>query len=167
MADDSDLFPTKPPAIAWSSGGDLILAGYDLFRVRDGKACALPGNNGAGFISAGRIVALALGKPFRFEIFNAECQLEDTAEADDALTAFADVSPERGLVSLLRKTSQSRGASEELVVVDPITKRIIQKWPKIETGYIARFADSGRILCTGEGGDYSAPPEAPPRCMEV
>jgi hypothetical protein len=169
-ATDSEVLGDRPPAIAWSLLGDLILAGYDLVHIQDGSICRIPGNLGDGFLGPGQLVALALhgsGAPSRFDFFDANCRLSGSWELEGEWTP-GSVSAERGLVSALRKAGGKGVVPEELLVVDPAARRVVRSWPTAQTGYASRFADHGKVLCAGYSGpDAFDETIMPPRCMDV
>ena len=64
------------------------------------------------------------------------------------------------MVALLR--------NDELVVLDPIVRKIVRSWPTSQTGYDARFGQQGKIICAGDTGeDLYEDKKVPPRCMNV
>jgi hypothetical protein len=170
IASDSGTLGIKPPAVAWSPEGTIIIAGNNLVHVVDGGICELPTGFGGGFITPDQIVALPIRKDgsSQFKVYNSDCQLTHTWEVKGQWT-FSDVSVERGLISALRKTSREVAQpAEELLVVDPIAEKIVQSWATSATGYSSRFADHGKVLCVGDnGGDFADPREVPPRCMDI
>jgi hypothetical protein len=168
IASDSDVLGSRPPAIAWSPGGNTLMTGSDLFKLQDGSKCKIPGGiDSGGWVAPERAIAYENGKPNTLEFFDPNCHPAGVWNLGGTEWHLLDVSADRGLVAMLQVTGTAAKYSADLVVADATSKRIIQRWPELETGYIARFADSGRILCAGEGGDYSAPPEIHPRCMDV
>jgi hypothetical protein len=166
-ADDSDHVLGRPPAISWSPSGGALIAGEDLMNVESGVKCAIPGIGAAGWLSADQAIAYGRGKPNRLEFFDSHCNSDGTWNLGSTEWHLLDVSSNRGTLALLQATSTARKYSAELVVANATSTKTIQRWPELATGYVARFADSGKILCAGEGGDYSAPPEIHPRCMDV
>jgi hypothetical protein len=166
-ADDSDHVLGRPPAISWSPSGRVLIAGEDLLNLENGLKCTIPGIVAAGWLSSDAAVAYGRGKPNRLEFFDSKCSSKGTWNLGGTEWNLLDVSSERGTVALLQATGTPRNYSADLVVADATSKKIIQRWPELATGYVARFTDSGKILCAGEGGDYSAPPEIHPRCMDV
>lgn len=171
IASDSETLGDRPPGIAWSPAGDWVLAGSDLIRVQDGSVCSIPDNLGDGFLGPGRIVALALrepGAPSRFDLFDSNCRLSGSWEPSGGEWTPGSVSAERGLVSALRKTGRKGVLPEELLVVDPVARKVIRSWQTAETGYASRFADHGKVLCAGYSGpDVFDESVVPPRCMDV
>jgi hypothetical protein len=166
-ADDSDSVPSRPPVISWSPSGKALIAGGDLITLENGVKCTIPGIGAAGWLSSDHAVAYGRGKPNRLEFFDSRCKREGAWNLGGTDWDLLDVSSARGLVVMLQATGTAQKYSADVVVADTASRKIIQRWPELETGYIARFADSGKILCAGEGGDHSAPPEIHPRCMDV
>ncbi len=166
-ADDSDSLPSRPPVISWSPSGRVLIAGEDLINVETGSKCTIPKLGFAGWLSSNEAVAYGRGKPSRLEFFDSKCNGKSTWNLGGTEWHLLDVSADRGLIAMLQATGTARKYSADLVVADTASRKIIQRWPELETGYIARFADSGKILCAGKGGDHSAPPEIDPRCMDV
>jgi len=170
IASDSELLGDRPPAIAWSPAGDLVLAGSDLVRIQDGSICRIPGGMGDGFLGPGGIVVFALhdsGAPSRLDLFDSNCRLSGSWEPEGEWIP-GSVSSERGFVSALRKTGRRGILPEELLVVDPVARKVIRSWPTAQTGYASRFADHGKVLCAGYSGpDAFDETVVPPRCMDV
>jgi hypothetical protein len=170
IASDSEVLGIRPPAIGWSPAGDSILAGVNLIRLPDGSSCEIPATLAQAFLGADRIVARMLSKTGvpRLEFFDFSCKSTGVSDIGYPESAFADASPDRGLVALLRSNSTVPTPLGELVVLDPITRKIVQSWPTNETGYYARFAERGKVICAGDNGeDFYTDRRVPPRCMNV
>jgi len=168
IVSDSESF--GPPEIAWSSAGDVILAGRSIVRLRDGSSCELHNSLGRGFLGADRIIARVLLGVSRsqLEFFDSECKPSGAWELGYSDWAVTDVSPDRGLLSVWRRFGTPEEPLNELEVLDPIARKVIRSWPSAQSGYESRFADHGHVLCAGDGGaDLYENRKVPPRCMDV
>jgi len=170
IASDSEVLGIRPPAIAWSPAGDSILAGVNLIRLSDGSSCEIPATLEQAFFGSDRIVARMPSKAGSagLEFFDFGCKSTGFSDIAYPEWTFADASSDRGLVVLLRTNSTGPTQSSELVVLDPMTRKIVRSWPTSKTGYYARFAERGKVICAGDNGeDLSTDRQVPPRCMNV
>lgn len=163
---DDEFRVTTPPVIAWSPDGTALIAGSDVFELRAAKSCTMPGIGVAGWVTSDEAVAYA-SEPNRLEFFDADCHSRRVWQLNGVGWDLLDISPDHGLVALLKKTSAIATSSADIVVGNVKTDEFVQRWPSKGRGYIARFTDDGKIICVGEGGDHTAPPELHPQCMDV
>jgi hypothetical protein len=170
IASDSEVLGVRPPAIAWSPTGDFILAGVNLIRLQDGSRCEIPPTLAQAFLGADRIVARMLAKTGSpdLEFFDSSCKSTGAWDIGYPEWSLADVSPDRGFVAVLRTNSASQVPLGELVVLNPIARKIVRSWPSSQSGYYARFAERGRVICAGDNSeDLYEKRRVPPRCMNV
>jgi hypothetical protein len=167
-----DGFPLSiPPALSWDPLGQLVLAGTNLIRIKDGYTCGIPGTLGEGFLGVNEIVTLAVHKfgPFKIDFFTSDCARGDSWKVYDREWALADISPERGLISVSRQhTAKTDGdVIADLAVVDPKTRKIVRSWPA-DVGRQTRFVNHGTVLCAGNIGENVISERVlSPRCMSV
>ncbi len=181
---DSTLSEGVTPAISWSPAGDLIIAGANLIRLRDGSTCQIADAIGQAFISADRLVAqtplkknspptlweklFEKSSPKQLVIFDSNCNSAVTWQGQDAGWTLADASPQRGLLAMLRENAQDTGRLDELLLIDAITRKIVHTWSSIESAFTARFAALGTAVCTGDNANnlYEAR-RVSPRCLDI
>jgi hypothetical protein len=170
IASDSEDMGVKPPAITWSPTGDRILAGFNLIHLNDGSSCELPAALAQTFLGADRVVAQVKHKsgPPVMEFFDSQCKSIGTWDIGYSEWSLADASTDRELVAVLRTNNASSTPFGELVVIDPIARKIVRSWPTTQVGYYARFADRGKAICAGDNGEnLYEDKRAPPRCMGI
>ena len=159
----------------WTRRGDSILAGGELVRLDEEKGCPATQHRAPD----GRL--MMTDNPYAHEdllvrlmLRDASCDGEDRWEFSAEFTV-KDLSLERGLVCVSRplrfdrehaveaESARVAGRSSEVLIVDPTTGKVMQRWPSAEipAASTLRFADRGRVICGG------AREIAPVRCWSV
>jgi hypothetical protein len=95
-----------------------------------------------------------------FKFFDSECQLQGEWEVPEAWQIH-DVSIERGLIAMTRKLGFD---TNEYLMVDPITRKVIRRWFN-NSGPYGQLADGGKAICGG--GDVEEKGKAPLICWDV
>jgi hypothetical protein len=129
-------------------------------------ACDLP--NQSVFIAndvalfARRVPPAGLGSSTHLMFYNQNCEERGSWDAGEDWI-IADVSAERGLLSIM-KFSSTAPAAEESLIVDPFKRRVIQRWSGQDVGSW-EFADNGKAVC--KGGAVLASDRTPAICRDV
>jgi hypothetical protein len=160
----------------WSPSGRLVHFGRTTVWLGDGKRCVVPPEYQAAdgsFLSEDRLVFdVATAASDRaggdtVGVFGTDCGLREKWTVPGTW-AIADVSSDRGLLMFYPKV----GSPSEVVVVDPATRGVLQRWPKEATweGWTVQlmvgavFADSGKAVC---GGSEAETKKLPVSCWDV
>jgi hypothetical protein len=162
--------PTSEPeiqngvAISWSNSGEAITL-RSIIHISDGKTCALPpsqffffGANRVAGLDPARIKYQAWNEPnpWRLLFFDEDCKDAGTWEIPYVFS-ISDASADRGLLCILPRgelgPSPKRPVMQEVLIVSPSDKRVVQRWNihAIDLGLL--FADSGKALCGMDGDE--------------
>jgi hypothetical protein len=134
----------------WTAASDAIVVEGELLRLTDRKSCATLGSIVNSFAEEARI---------------AQFLLRDNNCSANANWKFSndwilnDISMERSLLCVSQplhwgarelvaaETARIAGLSNEILVVDPFTGKILQRWPPSVIQGDVKFGDSGRVIC--------------------
>ena len=152
---------TGPDVLEWLPSGLAIHVGENVFDMEKGKRCEVPWRG--FFVTDSLLIALdtveivPVGDYVRrshFKLLGSDCQplgQWDVPEPWD----LKDVSPDRGLLSV----SAGLLARMENLIVDPINRKVLHRWPETQVPTGA-FAD-------GSGSDMEESEIAPVACWAV
>jgi hypothetical protein len=155
----------------WSPSGRVIYAGGRVIDTESGKKCDLP------WLSVFITDDLAIARdpedsgPSRnwklavshFTFFNSGCQPVARWEVPEEW-AIADISPDRGLLSVSQRVQLPTRTAVENLIVDPLSRKVLQRWFG-DSAPGGEFADSGKAICSGS--DVEAAKREPATCWEV
>ena len=160
---------TPTPGFNWSAMGDRIVVAGQVFDLRDGRACALPASGG-GLLGDGHALTFdpADYPPMNFFdrishllTYDSACRVTDRWEVHEAWL-ISDISQDRQRL-LVRNSPQSGSVTEEVLIVDPLSRTVLRRWPA-DTLWAQVFADSGKAIC---GARTAATPERlSPACFD-
>jgi hypothetical protein len=151
----------------WTPSGRTVYASGTIVDIKSSRVCELPGNSvfvtddlavsGQGFPRGGIVSSTV------FTFYNSSCREVGTWTVPEAWLVH-DVAPEKHLLSVVRDHGPNAGG--EGLIVDPIERRVVQRWPWDERrGGEWLFADHGRAIC--HGGPLLAVEHAPASCRDV
>jgi hypothetical protein len=163
----------------WTAKGDAIFVGGEIIRLTDRQPCDLtPGGKLPG--SRVRIAENYFaeeGSIARAFLLDAVCNPEEHWDFRSDWI-IRDVSLARHLICVSQplhwgpqdlveaEAARVGGRSNEVLIVEPFTGRIVQRWPpSVIPDAELRFGDSGRALCEGRGA--YVPKSVPVRCWDV
>lgn len=134
----------------WAPSGQIIYAVGKVIHLADATTCKLP--NQSVFISDHLAISTQSYRPplysssTKVTFFDQNCAMRDEWEVPEGWV-ISDVSADRRLLSVLR---EERTNVLESLIVDPLARRVLQRWPIRGTWDPAwEFADSGKAVCTG------------------
>ena len=154
----------------WTAAGDAIVVGGELVRFTDPRPCGLTlGPIENAFAEEGRIA--------RFLLLDKDCSV-DAHWKFGSDWIVKDVSIERTLLCISRpvhwgpqdlvaaEAARISGLSNEVIIVEPITGKILQHWPPsaMPDGEV-KFGDNGRVIC--DARTVEARGKMPVRCWDV
>jgi hypothetical protein len=154
----------------WVDGNRINAAGT-VIHLSDERTCDLPwgtvffhpdraiGRDRADF-GADRNWRIPLS---HFTIFGEDCRARETWEVAEEWNVL-DVSADRGLLSIERLINPASASRRETLIVDPIARKVLQRWPWDEMPG-NQFADYGKAICAGS--DVSVTERAPVICRDI
>ncbi len=164
-------YPNRWVGFEWTAAGDAIVVGGEVVRLTDRKPC-------------GFTLGAPIRNPFAEEGRIAKFLLLDRACSAGADWKFAsdwilkDVSIDRSLICISQQVrwgpqdvvaaeaARISGRSNEVLIVEPITGRVLQHWPpSVMPDGEVKFGDSGRVIC--EAATVESPGKVPVRCWDV
>ena len=168
---DSDNM-TSWPSINWTASGDAVIAGAEAIRVSDQRACgrswgdATVGSRlvlGANFFAAAESIARFLLSDFACEPvprwkFKRDWRIEDISLEKGLLCVTAPLSiPSTDPVTA--EYARIRGDDQEVMVVDPLADKVIQRWPAgaVPLGDLRFRGRWQRTLCGRQSGEKREP----------
>jgi hypothetical protein len=147
----------------WTPSGNIIYALGKAINLAGGTSCELP--NQSIFVSDDIGVSVlpdSLRQHTEITFYDQMCKERDKWEVPESWLA-SDVSTDRCLISILR-SSDGAGVGGERLIVDPLRRRVLQRWPE-NAGGLWKFADQGRVVC--QGGAVLNRDRAPAVCRDV
>lgn len=96
-----------------------------------------------------------------FRFFDSECQQQGQEWQLMEAWNIHDVSTERGVIAVTRNIGFLK---DELLIVDPIARKVVRRWPPI-SGVRGWFADGGKVICDGD--DVEDMDSHPVTCWDV
>ena len=163
---ESELGRHTPLNFGWTPSGEIIYAGGRVIHLADGTTCQIPNQS----VFLGDTVAISArpeppgsNSRTRLTYFDQNCGERDSWDVPEGWSV-TDASGERALLSVLRESGTSAGIVSEQLVVDPLTRKVLQRWPVAGQGEF-EFADSGKAVCSA--GGVLTSDLAPARCRNV
>jgi len=154
------------PAIdefGWSPSGQAVYAGGAVMGVDSGTRCELPWRS---LLINDRLAVSADESPWvwgaltsHLAVFDSGCRPAGAWD-EQGKWAVADVSPDRGLLSISQILEFPNKGNH--LIVDATSQKILQRWKGSDAG---EFADSGKAICAGS--DVEASERAPVTCWDV
>jgi hypothetical protein len=146
----------------WGPSTEVLYVWSTIVRLASGTTCELPH---PGVLVDDDIATSFDSDPAltmtRVTFYNQSCEQQQSWDVSEAWTVL-DVSLHRRLLSLLRTMLSS--SSSETLIVDPFSRRVLQRWPWRHGGPF-EFADSGKAVC--RGGALLENDRAPAVCLGV
>lgn len=135
----------QPIDLGWTPSGDTFYAAGRVIHLRSGTSCDLP--NRSVFINDDFAMSVRPGRPTGTSVtfYGRNCEERGRWEVPDTWVVY-DVSPDRGLISVLSDLSAVQAG--EWLIVDPLGRKVLQRWPN-GPGGPWKFADSGEAVCRG------------------
>ena len=141
----------------WAPSGGIIYAGGTVTHLSDGTTCELPYER--GIFVADDLALSAQGS--RVGFYSPYCETQGYWDVPGSWL-ISDVSADRGLLSVMSTIS---AAEWEGLIVDPLSRRILQRWPGNVGAGVWRFANGGKAVC--QSGAVLESDSAPAVCRDV
>jgi hypothetical protein len=149
----------------WSPSGEILNVGGGLIHLLSGAQCELPY---ASVLVSDRLaigtyringVSIDLNSPAsHFTLFDTACHPTATWDINEKWS-IGDVSPDRGLLSIVKETGLPNKTVQ--LIVDPLKRTVTHQWSGAERSG-ARFANGGNAICAGSDPELAE--RAPVTC---
>jgi hypothetical protein len=135
------------PAISWSSTGEGIAVPAVFHALRQ-SGCTLEHSVRVVFYDSDRVADVRPGFPSSdISFFDSNCEPVGSWDIEGKWE-LSDGSADRHLLAL----SNYIPKRTEIIIVDPLRKKLVRRWPLTETeGSRPLFADNGNAVCAIDG----------------
>ncbi len=150
-----------PLNFGWSPSGEVVYAVGTAIHLDTDRVCRLP--NQTVFVSDNVAISTAPASSERstsMVFYDGDCKEKSRWRVAESWL-IEDVSQDRGVLSVMGQVSPGEW---ENLIVDPITRKVLRRWPGLGGGQW-RFADSGKTVC--QGGQSLANDFSPAVCKDV